>query len=681
MWVWVATYTADPATPSEQERGIVFNRLKTILLAERYAPVQFVVPFPAYESNITQRLEAAAVALEHLWNLPTYDCELLKISSLNDSHTSQIINEAFAENAMALAEIAALRTEAGLLLPSRATETDHPGREKRFAVLAGLAVAGVLGLGLGAAFSSGCFLHGVLGTCDDDQVAANSDSIRATMHEMNLQRRHWQELQDDLNERFYLIGDTVTELQQMKTDILDHEEEFWNATSTALDILRNNSRQMRMCDVYLFTRTQANHIRTSILAEVDSLIANIRSYRAALVAYRINLLNSLSHLSLGRLPLSLVERGVLSEILMEVATDQLHAPDRLTLAVPLDDILAYYEMNLVEQVYTTDAGLFIKFLVPLTSRELVLDVYEAIALPMPGEDVNTYTEWKFDHQYFAISATLKEHAVLSREQLDQCRGTRRLAICHQGFPVYRNRESCLASLFYADPAAALSLCEIATIPYPSSPVARNLGFGRWLLFARSADYTLQLFNTSSDTNAITTLPGCRACILTLACGTEISTDSMYLRADIASCAHVGARRLQLKLPVPLEHLFGALPKSHPFPTISAVREAHNMLFKDVQLEVSSLRRSEVKPDVIRRIAQPLADTYLAEGQFLAPSVIRRRDYWLASLAVGVTGFSNLPDFAQLCGRVPVLVAVTSGRRPTRARAGCNREQGRHPGSS
>ena len=639
VWLWSARSLAAPPANGEEERGVVFNRLKTILLAERYAPVQFVVPFPAYTQNITKRLEEAAVALENLWNLPTYDCDMLHIETFQDNHTSRIIREAFNENDLALQEISDLRTEAGLLLPSRETSLAAPGRERRLApMVLGAAAVGMLGLGLGAALGSGCFLHGVLGSCPEEKIAANTANVQATMQEMNLQRKHWFQLQDELDDKFYLIGDTVTELYNRQDEIVNHTDEFWRATNTALRALHNNTREMRMCDVYLFTRTQANHVRTTVLAEVDALISSIRSYRAALVAYRINLLSSLSHLSFGRLPLSLVDRGVLSDILMEVATAQLHAPDRLTLAVPLDDILAYYEMTLVEQVYTTESGLFIKFLVPLTSRELVLDVYEAIALPMPGKNDDAYTEWRFDHPFFAISATLKEHAILSLRELEQCRGTRSLAICHQGFPVYRNRESCLASLFFADSAAAMSLCQINTTPYPSSPVARNLGFGRWLLFARSADFTLQLHNKTSETNALSTLPGCRACILTLACGTELSTDALHLRADIASCARVGARNLALRLPAPLAHLFSAIPDSHPFPTIAAVRDAHHSLFTDVQVQVSSLKRSEVRPEVIERIAKPLADQYLSVSQNLKTQVVTPSDYWRASLTVGVTGF-------------------------------------------
>ena len=110
-WLWAARLDADPSATSEEERGVVFNRLKTVLLAERYAPVQFVVPFPVYVQNVSQRLEVAAAALQDLWNLPTYDCDLLQFETLRDNSTLQLIREAFTENDLAIDEIAQLRSE------------------------------------------------------------------------------------------------------------------------------------------------------------------------------------------------------------------------------------------------------------------------------------------------------------------------------------------------------------------------------------------------------------------------------------------------------------------------------------------------------------------------------------------------------------------------------------------
>ena len=260
VWLWAARLLADPSASSEEERGVVFNRLKTVLLAERYAPVQFVVPFPVYAQNVSLRLEEAATALERLWNMPTFDCDLLQISTINDNLTSQLIRDAFTENDLALAEIAELRAEVGLLLPARATDTEPRDRSKRFVpVIAGLAAAGVLGLGLGAALGSGCFLHGVLGSCPEEEIAANAASIRDTMQEMNLQRKHWFELQDELDEKFYLIGDSVTELHLRQEDIATHSAEFWNT----LLIIRSRLLALRFLNHSIQNGIGARRVRLS----------------------------------------------------------------------------------------------------------------------------------------------------------------------------------------------------------------------------------------------------------------------------------------------------------------------------------------------------------------------------------------------------------------------------------
>ena len=130
-----------------------------------------------------------------------------------------------------------------MILPSRETTSDDPERAKRFVpILIGVAVAGTLGLGLGAALGSHCFLHGVFGTCPNNAIGDNALNIQETMKQMNLQRRHWIALQAELDEKFYVIGDTVTKLHHRQEEIAQGQERVWNETHAAINILQNNTR-------------------------------------------------------------------------------------------------------------------------------------------------------------------------------------------------------------------------------------------------------------------------------------------------------------------------------------------------------------------------------------------------------------------------------------------------------
>ena len=78
--------------------------------------------------------------------------------------------------------------------------------------------------------------------------------------------------------------------------------------------------------------------------------ANIKSYRGALYTYKINMMNSIQPLLNNYLPMSLVPRQALLAILDDVASEQWRKSDRLSLAIPMDEIIAYYESQLLRDV-------------------------------------------------------------------------------------------------------------------------------------------------------------------------------------------------------------------------------------------------------------------------------------------------------------------------------------------
>ena len=74
--------------------------------------------------------------------------------------------------------------------------------------------------------------------------------------------------------------------------------------------------------------------------------AGIRSYRSALLFYRVNILSSITVLSRGRVPVSLFPMNSLILVLQSVAIQQGKAVDRLPLAIPMTDLLSYYDSRL-----------------------------------------------------------------------------------------------------------------------------------------------------------------------------------------------------------------------------------------------------------------------------------------------------------------------------------------------
>ena len=60
-----------------------------------------------------------------------------------------------------------------------------------------------------------------------------------------------------------------------------------------------------------------------------------------------------------RLPISLVPRKSLIKILNEVHDSQKNAPDCLTLAILMTDILSYYGAKLVQEISTVEDGLLL----------------------------------------------------------------------------------------------------------------------------------------------------------------------------------------------------------------------------------------------------------------------------------------------------------------------------------
>ena len=131
-------------------------------------------------------------------------------------------------------------------------------------------------------------------------------------------------------------------LHGIQRQIIETQNQNWQAIEKQFSVFQQNIHEMRNCDQPLYTR-QVNFNFDTISSLLSLIYSNVKSYRAALYAFQMNIMNAIPSLRSQYVPMSLLPKESLEIILQQVATEQLQSRDRLTLAIPLDELLAYYE--------------------------------------------------------------------------------------------------------------------------------------------------------------------------------------------------------------------------------------------------------------------------------------------------------------------------------------------------
>ena len=176
--------------------------------------------------------------------------------------------------------------------------------------------------------------------------------------------------------------------------------------------------------------------------------ASIKSYRVALFAFRMNILNSIPVILRGHLPMSLVPTESLLAILRSVAMQQTTAEDTLSLAIPMSDLLSYFDSKLLSDAITVEEGLLMTLNIPLAAKQTDFTVYEAKLIPMPyPDDPQSALTWNIEAPYLALSEDHMESSVLSAEQFEHCLGSSRYRICSESGPEWIKRLHNLATRF------------------------------------------------------------------------------------------------------------------------------------------------------------------------------------------------------------------------------------------
>ena len=583
---WISNIIADQDSGAILANGIIFNHVTKILLAEKFINVNFLVPFPKFEMNVSAELGFYINKLAPLWSSTSWQCHLDYSSNFqkNDStfDIDWLLRQVENEVTLAEQELDALRVYTSSFLNAENDAAQARNRQPRAAPLAMMALSSVGLFGFGIALGSGEYgLRGLFGSCHDRTKANAANSEKLAEFTESLTQDVFR-LGNEVNDKFFMVTTELDVLKSVQQEMLEVQNRNWKLIAEHFEVFQHNIHVLRDCDQLLFTRQQVNFNYDTISSLLALTFANIISYRGALYTYKINMMNSIQPTLNQYIPMSMVPRAALTAILDDVASEQWRKSDRLSLAIPMDEIIAYYESQLLRDVLVVEQGLIIRIAIPLATKDSAFTVFRAIAVPMPQPEQDSAIKWKLEAPYLAISEKVKETAFLTDYDLSRCIGSTRYQICLDMIATETCHDSCLATLYFKDSVAALQVCETEQIVLPATEKAENFGFGVWLITSATTAYTLFESDTESTTSSANVkYPGCRICIVTLKCGKQLSGDHIKIRSDLSICEEMPAIKVNVKLPDPLQELWSELPEIDEVPYYSTKTEAGVAMLKEV----------------------------------------------------------------------------------------------------
>ena len=216
--LFTSTTDYEPHFDDVSKKGILFNEESKILLAEKFIPIQFLVPFPSFNFTLKSEIKTLLQELNDLWKEPSVHCSL-DFSSHFSSNVSSfnvdwIFNKIVQEVNLSKTDVDAIRHETSTFLYTDDEQT-RSNRVRRGAHVGALAVAGIglFGSGLLMGGSGQCGLTGVFGSCQD-QAKTNAANIEHLSTVTTVLTDYVSKMKTDTDNKFFLVGNKLQDIEK-----------------------------------------------------------------------------------------------------------------------------------------------------------------------------------------------------------------------------------------------------------------------------------------------------------------------------------------------------------------------------------------------------------------------------------------------------------------------------------
>ena len=469
---------------------------------------------------------------------------------------------------------------ASSFLPPRVDPDTHPGIRNRRAVGILMAAAAAAGLVLGDPVkNAACSVLSMFNLCTDNRIL--EDSVNCIMDQQSFQET-LQRVQTKTYEKFSMLGHELKATQEsvqqindaiganlrlLQTDILKIEgvlARTWQCNLHIIHIIKNMYFSEEI-------RSYINHL--------DSLYTLVKSYRAAFYAYKIALFFTISSLAAGYVTPNFLLPAQLSQIVNELANDEILRGTKLSPDIRPGQEAIYYDIQRVLEVSLISRGVSVVLGIPMNSRSSSVNVYHATALHQPNDDGDTASIYQLTNPFLAISEDNTQFAELSCSTLQQCSGNNRIKLCRKGFSTTTDETLlCLPSLFYNSDNPSLRNCKVESVLLPDAPQAFYLAECRYHVISKNPN--IQMKNDSRLAGFSISTLSCQACLIRPRCTSTLSFNQgdLVLSPDMEFCESkpeplVASIELTPSLAQVFKHVPQIANKFHAYSVAEAARQS------------------------------------------------------------------------------------------------------------
>ena len=564
------------------------------MIAEQFIEAQIFLPFPDFLPDMDTKIHNISELLSKLRMTDNVACpfDRTNASSIDGIAETWLLKHVKSEYEQARIDLTEIRTELQHLM--REPKGTNSTRTKRFVapLLAAGATAALFGLGIGIGTRLECGLKGIFGSCPD-MTKENKLNIKKSIAEINNIQDVVTEVMHNTSHKMFLIASHLSQIIKSQKQMASIQSQNWNVIQEHLNTIDASTVKFGDCQQSLFMRTKILHQAMGISNVLGSMLTTIKSFRTAIYAYRMNTLAAFAVAVDHFIPLSLVPKQHLSTVLAAVAQHKRATDSKLQLAIPISEILSYYETKILTAVRTNELGLLLVIAVPMTRRPVAMTVYHGHHIPMPMNDSTNAITWKLETEYIAVDSHKNEIALMTHNQLKRCIGSQSLALCYEVLPTITTRHTCIATLFFAPDNAAIRACTTKVVSLPMHEQATHLGGGKWLILSRNPNFTLKEVNMNTQKASVKRIiQGCKSCTITVACNTYIDGPNIRLRPDFATCTNAPTKTSQHTLTQSLNQIFCMLPGIEQLPQFADISMAKTTLLQRVQAQLIHLPINE-----------------------------------------------------------------------------------------